>query len=63
MQDGPRFVPDAQRQAAVSTSLPIAALAAFSVGVVGGFSGFAISVILVPLPLLAERTVLRAELA
>lgn len=47
----------------MSTSLPIAAFAAFSVGVVGGFSGFAISVIMVPLPLLAERTVLRAELA
>ena len=47
----------------MSTSLPTAALAAFSVGVVGGFSGFAISVILVPLPLLAGRTVLRAELA
>jgi uncharacterized membrane protein YfcA len=47
----------------VSTSLPIAALASFSVGIVGGFSGFAISVVLVPLPLLAERTVLRAELA
>lgn len=50
VQDGSRLVPSTRGQAALSISLLLA-------GVAGGFSGFGSSVILVPLLLLAERTV------